>query len=549
MPPKAASPAPGQTPYGIFKKADLLYHGERTFSRKRQEEWLRRSKTWDGLDSSVWKAKRVLGVGGNGIVGQWEYHGTDANMPKNIVIKQGSDSQGMGWESRLLKILGATGSDHFVKLYKANFRARGTGTSQRFDDIPFDDYGYYDPSYEVNRLYIEFCEKGDLDGYTSKFEKLIPAGVYPPEEYTGSEDPDTPDPNFVYPIAHFDIKRTNVLVGERDATEHSRFNIMKLADFGLALPVPLEQVRRGTNWIKESQWRATHDYMSPEQLYPDHSNRDISHQTNIWATGAVMHDLIYGRPPLAQKFTHTLTNPSSGTDVTITVQGNLLLTPVSQGPNGKRIYLPYSRLLIDTILYCLAFDPSYRLSAADLIKRTQSTLAVYEQMHASATTAVPNAPLATVTPTAAPSSNAGPAPNAPPTTVAPPAAPIHNAALAATAAQATSAFQSLNAIRAQLAAKTAPATIPPPTTDPRNEPAQPNIQPKGYPLLGQNPPTQRPLPNLRAAGKPATYQAVGVGLFGPDPVNPALLFPAHKSAVPASVLYKDYPHHFMPDSP
>ena len=115
---KAAIRGTGKTPYKIFKPANRSVNGRKVFSRRRQEEWLRQSQTWDGLDFSVWKAKRVLGVGGNGIVGQWEYQGTDPNMPDNIVIKQGSDRTGMGWESRLLKVLAATGSDHFVKLYK-----------------------------------------------------------------------------------------------------------------------------------------------------------------------------------------------------------------------------------------------------------------------------------------------------------------------------------------------------------------------------------------------------------------------------------------------
>ena len=118
MPPKRVIVATGQTPYRIYKKADEVLDGKKLYSRRRQEQWLRQSKTWDGLDSSVWKAKRVLGVGGNGIVGQWEYQGADLNMPKNIVIKQGSDHVGMSWESRFLKLLAATGSDHFVKLYK-----------------------------------------------------------------------------------------------------------------------------------------------------------------------------------------------------------------------------------------------------------------------------------------------------------------------------------------------------------------------------------------------------------------------------------------------
>ena len=98
----------------------------------------------------------------------------------------------------------------------ATFLAMGTGTSERFDDVPFDESGNYNPNREVNRLYIEYCEKGDLDGYTSKFDNRRQNLIFPTEEHvwrifgclakaclvleTGSEDPDTPDPNHVYPM-------------------------------------------------------------------------------------------------------------------------------------------------------------------------------------------------------------------------------------------------------------------------------------------------------------------------------------------------------------
>ena len=92
----------------------------------------------------------------------------------------------------------------------------GTGTSERFDDIPFDRNGNYNSNFEVSRLYIEYCERGDLDGYTTQFDNRQQNLIFPPEEYvwrifgclaraclvleTGSEDPDTPDPNHTYPM-------------------------------------------------------------------------------------------------------------------------------------------------------------------------------------------------------------------------------------------------------------------------------------------------------------------------------------------------------------
>jgi len=180
----AANSPPGRTPYGIDSGADSPYRGVRKMSRRQQEEWLRRSKTWDGLDPSIWKAKKIIGMGANGLVGLWEYKGADPNMPKRMVIKQGQDDDGMGWESRFLKALATTESNHFVKLYKANHHVGGSGTSRKFDPIPFHRNGnWYEPRLEVNRLYLEFCENGDLQAYNEKWRDARKVDMYPPEEF------------------------------------------------------------------------------------------------------------------------------------------------------------------------------------------------------------------------------------------------------------------------------------------------------------------------------------------------------------------------------
>jgi hypothetical protein len=44
------------------------------------------------LDPWTWKAKKILGVGGNGVsLGQ--HHGTYPNMPKHMTIKQSKDAE------------------------------------------------------------------------------------------------------------------------------------------------------------------------------------------------------------------------------------------------------------------------------------------------------------------------------------------------------------------------------------------------------------------------------------------------------------------------
>ena len=65
----------------------------------------------------------------------------------------------------------------------ANFRAMGTGTSDIYDEVPFRNFGFYDSSLEVNRLYLEYCEKDDLNEYIDKFVPPRQKFHYPPEEY------------------------------------------------------------------------------------------------------------------------------------------------------------------------------------------------------------------------------------------------------------------------------------------------------------------------------------------------------------------------------
>jgi serine/threonine protein kinase len=118
-----------------------------------------------------------------------------------------------------------------------------------------------------------------------------------------------------------------------------------------------------------------------EQRYPSHPNRLIGHETNIWAVGAVMHRLLSGHLVQHNKFPHTLTNPTTSTTSTILVQGaDLLQLTNLKTPDGSQVYLPYSRHLIDTILHCLAYNPSERLPAASLVRTTQEVLCIYSTM-------------------------------------------------------------------------------------------------------------------------------------------------------------------------
>lgn len=165
----AMSPEP-DVDYGV--DPDLNRAGKR-ISERRQREWLRRSKTWADLPATEWKAKRVLGGGGQGICGLWEYIGKNPKTPGFLVVKQvvGKTSLALRHESKFLRdIQEASGTEHVVKLYKSWHSEGGTGTSFA-DPHPVRDDGTYDPKQEVSRIYIEYCEKGDL---SRKWKQNVP---------------------------------------------------------------------------------------------------------------------------------------------------------------------------------------------------------------------------------------------------------------------------------------------------------------------------------------------------------------------------------------
>jgi serine/threonine-protein kinase len=86
-------------------------------------------------------------------------------------------------------------------------------------------------------------------------------------------------------IVHRDLKPDNLLVSEQpDGTE-----IVKLLDFGIAraLDAPSSLTHAGGAV-------GSHGYMSPEQLR-DSSSAD--ERSDIWSLGAVMYELLAGRPP------------------------------------------------------------------------------------------------------------------------------------------------------------------------------------------------------------------------------------------------------------
>lgn len=122
--------------------------------------WLAGSKNWNAPDlGKHWEPVKVLGKGGQGIVGLWEYRGPkeDAPNPSKLVIKQGivRGVGGAGLRPEHIYLhqfkLRTPPSQHIPKIYNENLIIEKGLNTNAFDKGT------------VHRLILEYCEGGSLD--------------------------------------------------------------------------------------------------------------------------------------------------------------------------------------------------------------------------------------------------------------------------------------------------------------------------------------------------------------------------------------------------
>ncbi|MDH3675050.1 MAG: protein kinase [Anaerolineae bacterium] len=82
-------------------------------------------------------------------------------------------------------------------------------------------------------------------------------------------------------VIHRDVKPSNIIVLEN--------NHLKITDFGIAKLLDTD-----TSLTKTEEIIGTPDYMAPEQIL---NTKDVDHRVDIYATGAVLYELLSGQKP------------------------------------------------------------------------------------------------------------------------------------------------------------------------------------------------------------------------------------------------------------
>ena len=152
-------------------------------------------------------------------------------------------------------------------------------------------------------------------------------------------------------VAHRDIKPENVLIGP--------FGEVLVLDWGLAKVLPQTDAALGAADADAAaagtgELQGTVSYMSPEQIRQD---PELDHRTDIYSLGAVLYEVLAGRPPVAgDTFDEILAQ---------TLRADL-------APPSQFAKTPVPSRLEDLCMQCLRKDPAKRLeTAGELIRELQ----------------------------------------------------------------------------------------------------------------------------------------------------------------------------------
>jgi serine/threonine-protein kinase len=214
------------------------------------------------LIDGKYRVERALGSGGMGVV----VLAHDETLGRRVAVKV-LRAAGRGDEARFLREARAVArltSEHVARILEV-------GTMD--DGAPF--------------LVMEYASGSDLGRVLHDRGRLPPATAVDYVLQAGEVLAEA----HALGIIHRDLKPSNLFLAARvDGTP-----LIKVLDFGIAKTTPgLAGNAEETSLTATSSTIGSPLYMSPEQL---HSARDVDARTDLWSLGAMLHELLTGRPP------------------------------------------------------------------------------------------------------------------------------------------------------------------------------------------------------------------------------------------------------------
>lgn len=123
-------------------------------THEQRARWLSSNMRWTRGLGSDWRGEKVLGAGGFGLVGVWEYTDQQGGQRRVVVKQSKGKNNSLKGESKILSRVAETRTRHVVRILKKYHEERGTGSST------------WDPEGEwVSRIYLEYCQGGDFNNH------------------------------------------------------------------------------------------------------------------------------------------------------------------------------------------------------------------------------------------------------------------------------------------------------------------------------------------------------------------------------------------------
>ncbi len=266
-----------------------------------------------------YRVDRVLGEGGMGVV--VAAHHLELDQPvaiKFLLDDLANNEEGAERFRREARAAAKIQSDHVVRVL---------------------DVGVLDSGERY--MVMEYMEGRDLS------EEIAEKGTLPIGVATGIilEALDAVGHAHAVGIVHRDLKPANLYLAERpDGSQR-----VKVLDFGISKSIGSATAEE-MSLTKTSAWIGSPLYMAPEQMQ---SARDVDHRADIWSLGAILYELIAGRPPYQAESLPQLCN------LLITTDPDPIQSLVPSIPEG----------LAAAIMKCLARDRDHRTASTSELAR------------------------------------------------------------------------------------------------------------------------------------------------------------------------------------